>query len=134
MDTHSLHPVTVTRQLNFVVALAAAEVSPYMLGALDAERGEVACPEMYFLKRGDACEYCEGFEAVAGPTLTTEQFLGKASARVTYGDMSATVDALFAPVVVDDSQLALDLFDYDAEADDYEADMLDRAYHASGAW
>lgn len=33
-------------------------------------------------------------------------------------DLEDTIEAMFAPVVVDDRQLALDLFDYDAEADD----------------
>lgn len=103
---------TASRQLNFVVALLDAEISPYMLGALDAERGEMACPEMYFVKRGDMCEYCEGYEAVAGATLTTTQFLGARSGSLT----DAEVAAIFAPVPVDDSQLALDLFDYDAAA------------------
>jgi len=51
-------------------------LSPYMLGVLDAERGDIACPEMYFTRRGEQCEYCEGYEAVAGATITTRQFLG----------------------------------------------------------
>lgn len=51
-----------------------------------------------------------------------------------YGMNDDDLDAIFAPVVVDDSQLAFDLFDYAAEAADYEDDMLDREYHARGGW
>lgn len=51
-------------------------LSPYMLGVLDAQEGTHACPEMYFTQQGQKCEYCEGFEEVAGPTLTTQQILG----------------------------------------------------------
>lgn len=119
---------TTGRQLNFVVALLAADVTPYMLGALDAERGELACPEMYFVKRGECCEYCEGYEAVAGATLTTRQFLGERSSDVT----DAMIDAIFAPVVVDDSQLALDLLDYDAELEDYTDYLADVEFNRFG--
>lgn len=78
--THSVNwnepaPAT-TRSFEFVAAILEADVSPYMLGVLDAEKGEMACPEMYYINQGSMCEYCEGFEAVAGPTLTTRQFLG----------------------------------------------------------
>lgn len=73
-------PTVKTRQPDFVAALTSPEISellsPYMLGVLDAERGEVACPEMYFTQRGQMCEYCEGYEAVAGATITTRHFLG----------------------------------------------------------
>lgn len=103
-------PTVKTRHPDFIVAIASPEISellsPYMLGVLDAERGEVACPEMYFTQRGQMCEYCEGFEAVAGATLTTRHFL---------------------PPILTDAQMQ-------AETDDYESDMLDREYHARGAW
>lgn len=51
--------------------------SPYMLGVMDAEDGQLCCPEQYFTKQGQICEYAEGYEAVAGETLTTRQILGK---------------------------------------------------------
>lgn len=60
--------------------------------------------------------------------------LAYAKPVLTYADVEATLDVIFAPVVVDDSQLALNLFDFDAEAADYEEDQLDREYHARGAW
>lgn len=64
---------------DFVVAIqdahAADFVTPFMLGCLDAQAGEIACPEMYYIKRGDMLAYCEGFESIAGRTLTTAQFL-----------------------------------------------------------
>ena len=118
-----------TRSVEFVTAVLAAEITPYMMGALDAEKGELACPELYYTKRGQMCEYCEGYESVAGVTLTTEQFLGKRAAA-----LEATIDAVFATVPVDDRQLALDLFDYDAEADDLIEARADAEYWAQGAW
>ena len=45
-------------------------------GVKDALNGEYACPEMFFSTTADKCDYCRGFESVAGPTLTTQQFLG----------------------------------------------------------
>lgn len=44
------------------------------------------------------------------------------------------LDAVVEVVVVDDSQLSFDLFDYDAEADDLAEDMLDRDFWARGQW
>lgn len=116
----------------FVLSILEADISPYMLGVLDAERGELCVPEAYFIRRGQMCEYAEGYEAVAGRTLTTDWFLGPRT-TVSPAEIEATLDAVFAPVV-DDSQLELDLFDYEAELADYQEDMLDREYHASGAW
>ena len=98
-------PITTvkTRRPDFVAAIAAPEVSellsPYMLGVLDAERGEIAVPENYYTQRGQMCEYCEGYEAVAGATLTTRQFLGNADAAPD-GYMLGRVDAsrnVYAP-------------------------------------
>jgi hypothetical protein len=129
---------TTTRQPSFVVALLEAEVSPYMLGVLDAERGETACPEMYYTQRGQMCEYCEGYEAVAGRTITTGFFLTVPPVAVTVAptasEIEATLAAIFAPVSVDDSQLALDLFDYEGEFEDLQEDMLDREFHGRGGW
>ena len=53
------------------------EVSPFMLGVLDAERNALCIPEIYYIRRGDMLEYAEGFESVAGPTLLSSQLLGK---------------------------------------------------------
>jgi hypothetical protein len=126
------------RQPDFVAAIFEAEISPYMLGVLDAERGETAVPEMYFTQRGQMCEYCEGYEAVAGRTITTGFFLTVPPVAVTVAptasDIEATLAAIFAPVPVDDSQLALDLFDYEGELEDLQDDMADREFHGRGAW
>jgi len=51
-----------------------------------------------------------------------------------YGVGDEEISVIFAPVVEDDSQLQLDLFDYEAEAQDYEADIADRAFWARGEW
>lgn len=50
-------------------------VSPFVLGCMDAEEKLPCIPEMYFTKSGDMCEFCEGYESIAGETLTTSQFL-----------------------------------------------------------
>lgn len=52
-------------------------VTPYMLGVMDAEENLPCVPETYYIKQGQMAEYCEGYEAVAGETLTTRQILGK---------------------------------------------------------
>ena len=106
---------------------------PYMWGAQDAAAGLACVPEMQWVRRTDQVEYAAGYASVAGDTYVTRQFLG-GPAPVTAADIEATIDAIFAPVVVDDSESALDLFDYEAEADEYEEDMLDREYHARGGW
>lgn len=118
---------TTTRQPEFVVALLQADITPYMLGALDAEKGEMACPELYFVKRGQMCEYCEGYESVAGPTLTTRQFLGGRVAA-TPADMEAAIDALFAPVAEEGT------IDYDAELEDLIEGREDEAFWSRGMW
>jgi len=107
----SVAPTVVTRNPDFVVAITSPEISellsPYMLGVLDAERGDIAVPEMYFTQRGQQCEYCEGYEAVAGATITTRHFLGPITPMLTEAEMQA-------------------------ELEDYEGDMLDREFVAHG--
>lgn len=100
-------------QSGFVAALLDADIAPYVLGALDAEKGEPCQPDVYFAFDGARAEYVEGWH-----TATSE--------------LEATLDAVFAPVAVDDRQLALDLFDYDAEADDYEDYLADVDYFRHG--
>jgi len=48
--------------------------------------------------------------------------------------MADDLDAVVEVVVVEDSQLSFDLFDYDAEADDLADDMADREFWARGQW
>lgn len=45
-----------------------------------------------------------------------------------------SIEWIFAPVEVDESQLAFDLFPYDEEAQDLEDDMADRDFWAKGQW
>lgn len=69
----SVAPTVVTRNPDFVVATPSAS-SPYILGVLDAERGEAFCPENYFAWDGDLLAYTEGFEAVRGENEITRDF------------------------------------------------------------
>ena len=46
--------------------------------------------------------------------------------------MADDLDAVVEVVVVDDSQLSFDLFDYDAEADDYEDYLADVEFIRNG--
>lgn len=52
-------------------------LSPFMLGALDAQDSRDCVPEYYYIRRGQQCEYCEGYADVAGPTEVTRYFLGE---------------------------------------------------------
>jgi hypothetical protein len=47
----------------------------YNFGIADAREGAVCCPEMCLTHRQDMIDYCRGFESIAGPTITTRQFL-----------------------------------------------------------
>lgn len=100
-----------------------AGLSPLMIGALDATTRRPCKPEDYYIWDGDLAEYAEGYRQQA------DEMRAQA-----YAAIEATYEALFAPVAVDDHQFALDLFDYEAEADDLEDDMLDREFHARGMW
>jgi hypothetical protein len=48
----------------------------FQFGQQDAQRGEPCVPEAIFVRRADQVEYCRGYEAVSGVTLTTAQFTG----------------------------------------------------------
>lgn len=98
IDVEFLPPVTDISEL----------VSPYMLGVLDAESGELCLPELYFTQKGQQREFAEGYESVVGRTLLSDQVMGR--------------------------QRQLTQAEIDAETLDYAEDILDRAYHASGNW
>lgn len=55
---------------------------------------------------------------------------------VTDADVEALLDEVYGKpgLGVEDSAGLFDTFDYEGEADDYEADMEDRAYHGRGMW
>ena len=48
----------------------------YLIGEMDAMRGDTCCPEMIFTHIDDKRDYCAGYESVGGPTITTRYFLG----------------------------------------------------------
>lgn len=53
-----------------------SNLDAYALGQLDAEQGELCCPEIYFVKRIDMAAYAHGFEDIAGPTLLSVNWTG----------------------------------------------------------
>lgn len=66
-----------TRSYEFVVAaLAVEDLTPYMFGALDAEKGEPCFPERYYIFDGAIAEYREGYTAVAAEMIDTATFFG----------------------------------------------------------
>lgn len=112
----SIASTTAVRQPEFVVAHTSECVSPYMMGVLDAQAGELCVPEMYYTQRGQMCEYAEGYEAVAGKTLLSTQILG--TGPVT----DAQIDA------------AQEQAELDMETVEYIEDQLDREFWARGQW
>lgn len=102
--------VNKTRQPEFIAAIIEADISPFMLGALDAEKNEICCPEMYFAWDGAIMEYVEGYKSVAGDNATTKQITAKSGKGL-----------------LTDAEIL-------AELEDLTEDMLDRMFHASGAW
>lgn len=54
-----------------------ATTQAFRIGALDAQLGDVACPELYFRNPTQKRAYCEGYKSIAGDTLTTKQILGE---------------------------------------------------------
>lgn len=49
----------------------------FRIGALDAQLGDIACPELYYRNPTQKRAYCEGYKSIAGDTLTTRQILGE---------------------------------------------------------
>lgn len=52
---------------------------PFKFGEQDAQNGTGCVPEMCFRHIDDKRDYCAGYQSIAGPTLTTCQFLGGAA-------------------------------------------------------
>jgi hypothetical protein len=50
----------------------------YTFGVEDATTDKLCIPEMWFYRHEDKVAYATGYESVAGPTLTTRQFLSDA--------------------------------------------------------
>jgi hypothetical protein len=46
----------------------------YTFGTADARHGASFCPEMYFVRHEDKCQYAAGYESITGPTFATAQF------------------------------------------------------------
>ena len=99
----------------------------YRIGMMDAIDGKMGCtPEMYFVVREDMREYCRGYESVAGPTLTTQQFLSD-SQRVAYVEAIAPMPAgekfglmLGAMVGTEDLANMPDTLEYESAIEDQE--------------
>ncbi len=122
------------RQPDFLVAASDAGLSPYMLGVLDAERGELCVPEMYFTKRGQMCEYAEGYESVAGETVTTRQVLDKPQAlnadeiAVDASVAAGRFSAMLVAMVGDDEMHAM------IELADLREGREDNEFWSRGQW
>lgn len=66
--TTTLSQPTTTRQREVFMAMLAAAISPYMVGALDYDRGD-ACNYQQFDKEGEQGEYNEGWHAARAAAL-----------------------------------------------------------------
>lgn len=54
-----------------------ATAQAFRIGTLDAQLGDIACPELYFRNPTQKRAYCEGYASVKGATITTTQILGE---------------------------------------------------------
>jgi hypothetical protein len=63
--TNSTVAQRTNRRAEVIAAILDAEIAPYMLGALDAERGEPCNPNYYYTRDGMIAEYREGYEVAA---------------------------------------------------------------------
>lgn len=113
-----------------------AGLSPYMLGALDAERGELCVPEMYFTKRGQMCEYAEGHESVKGATPLSRQLLGPVtdamSERAQAAGEAAEAGRRFAAMLT--AMVGKDEIQAVIELADLQEGMADNEFWARGQW
>jgi hypothetical protein len=96
MNNNSVAPETLS--VNWGIALdvefvtSVKPLTPYQLGALDAEKGEFCLPELYFATRTQKDEYAVGYESVAGRTLLSGQVLSRNERKV-YVLSDAELDA-----------------------------------------
>lgn len=130
------HSATV-RQPSFVAAASDAGLTPFMLGALDAQRGELCVPEMYYTKRGQICEYAEGFESVKGRTmlsgqllsgLVTDAMIDQAQAAGERDEAAHRFATMLTAMIGDDEMRAV------VELNDLQEGMADNDFWASGRW
>lgn len=56
-----------------------ALATAHWFGEFDAQHGQSCVPEWYFARMDMKVAYCQGYQSITGPTLTTEYFLGKAA-------------------------------------------------------
>lgn len=52
-------------------------IAAFDLGAMDARRGELCLPTLYFATRVQMRDYAKGHESVVGRTLLSSQILGR---------------------------------------------------------
>jgi hypothetical protein len=56
------------------------------LGSLDALDGYPFCPEAYVTRHCDKVAYAQGYEAIAGPTPSSDLIMGRTEWRELYAD------------------------------------------------
>lgn len=54
--------------------------TPFDLGVIDAQEGNLCVPEMYYINWYQMVEYAKGYVSVVGPTFLSEQFFVKETA------------------------------------------------------
>lgn len=118
---------TTFKAANFVVAMPEAQngalqavidampdegdmfATPEVMGELDGGDREPCCPEMYFVRLTDKIAYCNGYIS-ANP----------------YNEVARLTLALFEAQQAQQVEAI--------ETEEYEEDMLDRAFWAGGRW
>jgi hypothetical protein len=116
----------------------------FQFGAQDAQRGEPCVPECIFIQRQQQVEYATGWESQSGATATTAQFTGSPLPKpgalwARYESYKFGWDIFTAREPLsncrnDEQRRGWGAACYAQAAADYEEDMLDREYHARGAW
>lgn len=124
MNTVIVPPPSAARQPAYLAALL-AEAPAYVVGIVDAQKGETARPDLYD-HEGDRAEYERGYSE---ERAAIAQFGKDGEGR----EMQATLDALFAPLA-DSAAVDLDLFDYVGELEDLLDGRSDEEHHARGMW
>jgi hypothetical protein len=100
--------IAIAEDIDALCGDASENLSPYMLGVLDAEEGKTCTPETYYVRRSQMIEYADGHESVAGRTPSSNQIMGRVHV-LTQAEM-------------------------DACTDDYEGDIEDRMFWSRGGW
>jgi hypothetical protein len=69
---------------NWYVEIEAPDhgLTPWQMGAQDANEGDYCLPELFFTDHQLQIEYAQGYESIAGRTLLSDQVLGRKRQRI----------------------------------------------------